>query len=931
MLSLDRLPNEVLHSIASFLYKKYDLAALSRVNRHCYQIASPILWKREAKSDRPGALHWAAENGDLNVLIRALDAGVKPSKLAYAHKPKCRIENKHKWWNYHSTYYDDPSWRADDDDDDDMSVDLDLSYVLHDHCNCFEGGCDEGIFNDCSWEPIHIAASKGRIDLIEELLDRGANIDGFSWGFCLCRPHLPLEAFQESRAVDEEELEDLHGGGWTPLHIAICHGQIETAKFLLRRGASTTIYQGIDFELVAAAWQDADRPRDSSRFKLTALHHAAKHDSTELCQFIMDEKYQEDVNCEGPFMGTPLLQAIWHGHWDTVVPWLLKNGADIDARLIETRLTPLMMASFSRRFDDASRLVDLGANVTTLSVHQFSILHLILGPSHMDYEFEDPPSESPVPRPKSEVTEAEIIQKFLAKGFPVDAREALLGMTPLMVASASCNVDAIKALLDGGADVNALDHDGLSALTRVGESADGPNIAMLCDAARMLLDAGATFTGVIDDLTPLNIICSRQSEIYATRFWEEQHVKLVKLFIERGADPNEKGVSPSRPFTEAVIHGNYTLAQAILESGGRPEPNDMKSLLEKSSKEMYDDGRTEYIAGLDFAKFELDRPSEPFFVRLIFTALQNQLWTRAADLLKAAPIPKEMRRGLMHRCLRESEINADDPSFLVRALLDLGEDVNELCQGEPPIYFSLKSAYCWRSTPILVNAGADVHMATPTMPDGAFMYSVRQGYQTQTLQILAKHPGILKDRPERLHRECWESLIRWGTHSRPGSSRRGEPCQVPYLYWNIAKRLIDAGLRTDVKFEDGSDVKSVVEKAVPTSYALGSLERGVLDTFGIPYQEPDENAEGSEVQQLINAGLLDMDEFGDFGPGHPEWDDEAADTDPEIYGMPADVEYDEDDEEEEEWEDPDEDDEEEDEDDEDIGGIPVEFVMGVMF
>ena len=886
MLSLDRLPNEVLHGIASFLHKKYDLAALSRVNHHCYEIASPILWKREKKSDRPGAIHWAVEHEDTNVLKKALDAGVNPSRLAYLHKPKPRIDPRYKWWNYHSSYYDDPAWSMDDDD---ASVDLDASFVFHDHCTCFEGDgcCDAGVYEDCSWEPLHIAAAKGRIDMIEKLLDKGANIDAGSWGYCLCQPHLPVEAFSATR-VGFRDLEDLHGSGWTPLHVAICNSQVEAAKFLLKRGASTTVYHlGLDVAIVPLNPNDEGLMPDPADFKLTALHNAATYDQPELVQFILDEKYQDNVEIEAPYMGTPLIQAIWYGYWDTVVPCLLKYGANIDARLAETRLTSLMMACFSRRFDDAAKLVDCGASVTALSVHHLSILHLVLGPSqldeddyYLDDDFDRPPSK------KNTVTDADLIRKFIEKGFPVDTPESLLGMTPLMLASSSCNIDAMKALLEGGAKVNALDHDGLTALARVGEGADGPEVAHLLEAGRLLLDNGATLNDSREELTVLNIICSRQNEErYTTKEWADQHAKLAQLFIERGADPNDKGVSPSRPFTEAVQYGNFTLAQVLLDNGGRPEPNDVIDMLRKSTKDPYDEGKTEFLVNLDFEKYEMKRPCDTALLGLAKIALSSRLWSRVADIIRVVPCPKDLLSGLMHRSLMEGTRNEEDPSSLVLALIELGEDPNELYQGEPAIYYSLKSAYCWRSTPMLVNAGADVRMATPNMKDGAFMHAVKQGYQGQVVQILAKHPDILKDKPDELHQQCWESVICHGTHSRPGSSRRGEPLNLPYLHWNTAKKLLEAGLKTDVDLPDGSSVKHAVELATPAIRSLGKVEREVLSYFGYETSEDLEALREiqNEFEPLWDSDLYspeDLDDYEDsevYDEGWGDDDDEMED------------------------------------------------------
>lgn len=908
MVSLDRLPNEVLCLVASFLKKKYDLAALSRTSRQCYQIASPILWKREAASERPGALHWAVENGERAVLDRALEAGVSPSRIAYAHKPKSRIEPIYKWWNYHDSYYDDPEWRLGSNDDE--SVDLDPGYVLHDRCDCYEEGCDEGIFNESLWEPIHVAASKGRMDMIGVLLDKGANIDALSWGICLCRPHLPVEAFRDNQTVDADELDALYGGGWTPLHVAICHGQIETAKYLLKRGASHVIYQGIEVELEEGPLQGDEEPQDPGRFLLTAMHHAAKHDHVELLQFLLEEGYQTTVNAEGPFMGTPLIQAIWYGKWDTVVPWLLKNGADLEIRLIETRLTPLMMACFSRRFDDAVRLIDLGADVSQMAIHQFSILHLVLGPGQIPFgeaEYLDHPF------PHSDISEADLIRKLISKGFPVNCREALMGMTPLMVASASCNVAAMEALIEGKADVNIKDFDGLTAISRVGEAADGPAVSSLFNAGKTLLDAGAEM-GATHGVTPLIALCSRSNDLYDGRDWEVQTSLLAKLFIERGLDPNEKGVAPRRPFTEALYNSNFDLARAILDSGGRPEENDVKDVLTQAVKDMYDDGRTEFLLSLDFAEYGMNRPSDAFLVQLIQMALKDQLWSRAADLMKTVPIPRDMRTGLIHRCLQTCSLAGDDPSQLVQVLLDLGEDPNGLWNNEPPIYYSLNSAYCWRSTPVLLNAGVDINMPTAAMPDGAFMFSINRNYQSQSMQMLAKHPGLLRDRPERLHQECWASVIRW--EGGPDAGRMGgrsEPAWVPYVYWDVAKRLLRAGLRSDVKMDDGRDVKEIIEKAIPTHYGLGPVEREVLELFGIPFEEPALPTSDDDLRTPRESGDSDFSDADIEGEDSIDDDDEEDDDEDDGFG------YFEGDEDDDSW---DEDDDDDDDDDIVPGFIP---------
>ncbi|KAK4225435.1 hypothetical protein QBC38DRAFT_421326 [Podospora fimiseda] len=75
------------------------------------------------------------------------------------------------------------------------------------------------------WFPIHIAAQRGDNVAVDMLLRFGANVNALSSGLCDCDSPVRLRAYCGQPL-------------WTPLHVAICHGQIDTISLLLEQGAS---------------------------------------------------------------------------------------------------------------------------------------------------------------------------------------------------------------------------------------------------------------------------------------------------------------------------------------------------------------------------------------------------------------------------------------------------------------------------------------------------------------------------------------------------------------------------------------------------------------------------------------------------------------------------------------------------------------------
>jgi len=203
----------------------------------------------------------------------------------------------------------------------------------------------------------------------------------------------------------------------TPLHFALLFGgRSDAARILIEKGADVTA---------------------ADKFGQTPLHMAAV-EGHRCCGTLLEKG--ADVNACTRRNVTPLHIAAACAQHD-VVELLLDNGAQIDAQ-DEGGRTPLLMAIGAEDDATAELLLDRGADVNVPDARGRTALHMAV--------WHDSP----------------LAGRFIEEGADVNAAadESEGGATPLHIAARYGRDAMIRLLVENGADVNARDVLGMTAL-----------------------------------------------------------------------------------------------------------------------------------------------------------------------------------------------------------------------------------------------------------------------------------------------------------------------------------------------------------------------------------------------------------------------------------------------------------------------------------
>ncbi len=408
-------------------------------------------------------------------------------------------------------------------------------------------GADVSVANRYGVRPISLAAENGNAEILEALLDAGAE---------------PNAALPE---------------GETVLMTAARTGNAAAIRVLLVRGADPNLRDGFRGQ-TALMWAAARNNAD-------AVHALAElgadlHAKTETVERAPGGNRL--FYAPPPTGFTALLFAARGGHIDAVQV-LLAAGADINDTLSDGQ-SALVVAVANANWELADYLLDRGAD-PNLAGAGWNALHQIARTRRMNTGF-----GFPGPIPSGSVDSIDVLKKMIDVGGDVNARMTTngmkdgqrnrlnrLGATPFFLAAKVTDTEAMRVLLDAGADATVPSADGTTPLMVAsgvaiwnpgedGGSLPGQEDEVL-EAVKLCLEHG-------NDINAANY--RGMTALHGAAFRGANNV--VEYLVEQGADLNARtdlGYSPLAiadgfsysDFYKAQKHTAALLRQIMEERG----------------------------------------------------------------------------------------------------------------------------------------------------------------------------------------------------------------------------------------------------------------------------------------------------------------------------------------------------------------------------
>lgn len=396
------------------------------------------------------------------------------------------------------------------------------------------------------------------------------------------------------------DVNSAQGDGMTALHWAAYNGDPEIAQLLLYAGAST---------------------RATTRLgSYTPLYMASKSGHAQVVALLLDAGAEVDLAAFGGF--TPLMMAASSGSAESV-SLLAKAGAAINATDEERGQTALSFAAAFNRSDAIRALVEAGAEINkpskqiepppprrrqgqNINLQQQQAGRGGRGKQTAKNEQSRGGSQlkASAPPVKQEATQIAALTKTIktnevgsGNGKKKSEEKPKLStekgrnpkgkLTPLMYASRDGQFDAVRTLVELGAELNAVSGDQSTALLLA-------TINGNLDIAKYLVESGADVTiASVDGATPLYGALRVQWTLRTNRpqpstFYEEtQYLDLMTLILKKGADPNARltknlwyigynfalernNSSGTTPFWKAAAVGDVAAMRLLIKHGADP-------------------------------------------------------------------------------------------------------------------------------------------------------------------------------------------------------------------------------------------------------------------------------------------------------------------------------------------------------------------------
>ncbi|MGB8702672.1 MAG: ankyrin repeat domain-containing protein [Thermosynechococcaceae cyanobacterium] len=401
--------------------------------------------------------------------------------------------------------------------------------------------------------PIGMAIQHNRPDLVRLLLDLGASPEGGDLeetGLAMAVRHnnVPiLQMLLEAGADPDRGMED----DYRVIMQAALLGRLEMVQMLVAHGADVSAWSQGETAIMSAA-RNAHQAVYDYLYPLVDAEtraYADKHGKKDIERGLKSQARKANQLTE------KLGDAAMYGQLGKV-QHLLAEGAEANA-ITECGKSPLMLAAMYGHCAVIETLLDAGCDPNLMGDEEFD---------------EDQTALMYIASSFFAQNRADAIRLLVERGADLNLQDAK-GRSALMLAGE--NTDAVKALIDLGADVNLRDQDGNTALMsgswavqkllrQAGASEAGLNEVALVTAARhgdlpkleALLSAGVNV-----DYLDGNALVSASGQ---------GHLEIVDRLIQAGADVNLGWKSGFTPIAEAAYRGDLAIVERLLTAGANP-------------------------------------------------------------------------------------------------------------------------------------------------------------------------------------------------------------------------------------------------------------------------------------------------------------------------------------------------------------------------
>lgn len=308
----------------------------------------------------------------------------------------------------------------------------------------------------------------------------GARIDAPAQNLCSCQHGIsPLGrgiADRDNAGIDVElEFDAGLSPLCTPLHIAVCNGQKSTARLLLSRGA------------------DARACRDNHSNRITSiLHTAARCNDATTIRYIV-QRGLVDINLPSNISGdTALHCAALHENNTSALNELMSLGADKD---IQAGSTPFVYACNLGNFRAALVLLNSGLRLFGREVAFWPLHHAVAPRS----QYNLPPLQTAAEEEAWEQEREAFIHRVVSGDpevgdYSINDLDHKQRPILFLAASQEAPLRTLKLLLDLGANINAQNKDGVTAIQEILRRGDATTTASIAH----LLRRGARLDLTID-------------------------------------------------------------------------------------------------------------------------------------------------------------------------------------------------------------------------------------------------------------------------------------------------------------------------------------------------------------------------------------------------------------------------------------------------